>query len=448
LKVIGTKKIPETLCFLLTKSYQLERHPLTLYNLALLYCRGDKDTPQDLAKSELFYKKLQKESYDSDSDSVSFGFLELSVMYDRKQQPKKSLELLEIAAVMGRKEAINNIAHIYQHGREATNKEDVIETNVNKALELYKKGHDLGEIHCSYQLGCIYQNGLGGVKKNLHQALRYFQTVVNSKSKKIDDAEELAQIRISAIEKKIKNKEKQQKLKEEKKFQTEQKQKEQDESIEKKQKQKKTERKLSRLNNVSSSNESLSEKESIVFKEKEELRELLERANKKIEKEERKKELRGLKNNNFLQNNILNEPILDQEDEDSSEEEIKPNLYETKLKNNNHKTIVFNLFNDCLTGYSGANKTKREEIESIFKLLDPNYTNTEKGSHKSIKFDNEEVKKEGILTLPNQGKKSPYLKEIYLKLTIEKLILFNCYPPELEELLIKKNYLVKKKEKK
>ena len=68
-----------------------------------------------------------------------------------------------------------------------------------------------------------------------------------------------------------------------------------------------------------------------------------------------------------------------------------------------------------------------------------------KGSHKKLIFENEELKSEGPVSIPRQPG-SPYVKPHYLRICFEKLLALNCFPPVLEEELIKKGYLPEKKE--
>lgn len=69
-----------------------------------------------------------------------------------------------------RREAIRNMANIFDSGTYIEIKRDLI-----KAYKLYHEGAELGDIHCMRTLGNAYMEGYNHIEKDIDKAIYWFQ---------------------------------------------------------------------------------------------------------------------------------------------------------------------------------------------------------------------------------------------------------------------------------
>jgi len=101
-----------------------------------------------------------------------FGQFYLGVVYEKGRGVKKDIELAihwyKKAANQDSAEALINLGFIYCYGAEN------VSINTTKALKYYLKGAELGHPEAQFQLGLMYDNGLG-VEPNYDKAYELYK---------------------------------------------------------------------------------------------------------------------------------------------------------------------------------------------------------------------------------------------------------------------------------
>lgn len=124
-------------------------HHKAMYNLARMYMIG-KGINQDLHKAVELLKIAA-------SGKLSKALCDLGVFYASQEENKQeAFELFKMAAKSKDACGCYNLAVCYQTGCG-------VETNLCKAVELYKKAAELGHRHAQLMLAVFFQQGLGGL---------------------------------------------------------------------------------------------------------------------------------------------------------------------------------------------------------------------------------------------------------------------------------------------
>ena len=140
-----------------------KEHPNALFNVALMYSKGN-GVQQDKQKAAEFYQK-------SANFGVSKAEFNLARLYMKgegvEQNKQKAIELFEKAATHGNAKAQTTLALMYSTG-------DGVKKNYEKTVELYKKAAAKNDPEAQLNLGLMYDIG-EGVPMDKKKAFKMYQ---------------------------------------------------------------------------------------------------------------------------------------------------------------------------------------------------------------------------------------------------------------------------------